>query len=54
MEINYNMLLGRKPIRVNMKNIYSFIKQKVILLPVGAARLEVSFADRLRRITRSN
>ena len=47
-------LLGREPIKVNMDEIFQYLKGKTILVTGGAALSEVSCAGRLHPTTRSS
>ncbi len=48
-------LLGREPIRMDLKEISSYVRDKVVLVTGGgAALLEVNFAARLRPMVQSN
>ena len=47
-------LLGRDPIKVNMEEIFQYIKEKQSLLPAAVALLEVSFAGRSQVMNRNS
>lgn len=47
-------LLGRDPIKVNMEEIFQYIKGKQSLLPAAVALLEVSFAGRSQVMNRNS
>ena len=47
-------LLGRDPIKVNMDEIFQYIKGKTILVTGAAVLSEVSFADRSQVMNRNS